>query len=197
MPLKGRELVERVPEKPTNEARLEEAKRLAARRRFLRMGAGASASAVLVTVVHKRAFAGGTTIKKGAVASACVSLQGVPDMKGLNDKKALQFSAMGSPKNVMCRPRDSTVNSCVTPQGKDTYVNEFGQKVNYQYYTDKQLKDGCGVLEDTVRKSYDYRLLQKHYCPVVFDGAGNLTYDLNAKWYSLNKQGALITNACQ
>lgn len=185
---------QRLAEKPAVEARAEEAKRLAARRRFLRMGAGASA--VLVTVVHKRAFAGGTTIKKGAIASACVSLQGFPDMKGINNKKALQFSAMGSPKNMLCRPRDSTVNNCVTPLGKDTYINQWGNTVSYQYYNTSQLKNGCGHLEDTIRNSYDYRLQHKHYCPVIFDAAGDLTYNLNAKWYSLAK-GSVVANACQ
>ena len=183
-------------QKPPDEARAEQAKRLAARRRFLRAGAGVSASAVLVTVVHKRAFAGGTTIKKGAIASACVSLQGVPDMKGINNKKALQFSAMGSPKNIVCRPRDATVNNCVSPLGNGTYIDQFGSKVNYQYYNTNQLKNGCGVLDDTVRNSYLYRLQHKHYCPVVFDSGGDLTYDLTAKWYSLDKSN-VIANACQ
>jgi len=103
---------------------------------------------------------------------------------------------MGSPKNVMCRPPDSTVNNCAVPQGKGTYIDQFGTKVNYQYYTSAQLKDGCGRLEDTIRNSYDYRLQHKHYCPVVFDAAGDLSYDLNAKWYSLDK-GKVIANACQ
>lgn len=188
---------ERTPEKIAGEAGLEEAKRLAARRRFLRMGAGASASAMLVTVAHKRAFAAGPTIKKGAIISACVSLQGRPDITDIHHKKPLQFSAMGNPKNVVCRPRDSMVNNCVAPQGKGTYIDQFGNKVSYQFYTDKQLKDGCGLLEDTVRNSFDYRLHEKHYCPVVFDSAGDLTYDLNAKWFSVDNKGRVIANACQ
>ena len=95
------------------EVQTEEAKRVAARRRFLRMGAGGSA--VLVTIVHKRAFAQGMSLKKGAIASACVSMQGVPDIKGLNQKKALQLSAMGNPKNVMCNARGTT-NTCIDPR---------------------------------------------------------------------------------
>jgi hypothetical protein len=79
-------------------------RRIEARRKFLRMGAGGSA-ALVVTVMHKRAFAGP---KKGdgAVASNCASLRGVPDLRKADKKKALEASAMGTPKHMFCRPRD-------------------------------------------------------------------------------------------
>lgn len=188
----------------------EEAKRIAARRRFLHLGAGGSA--VMVTIVHKRAFAGGGTIKKGAIASACVSMQGVPDLKGVTQKKGLQASALGTPKNLACTPRP-VANTCITPQGNDTLINSFGNEVNFSYFDHNQLKDGCGVLgtpigpdgnglinacDGTISCSYNYRLQVKHYCPIVFDTNGGLTYDLNAKWYSIDKKtGNVVTNACE
>ena len=62
-----------LPEGATQDQRATEDKRVAARRRFLRVGAGGSA-ALVMTVTHKRSFAGG--VKKGVVASHCTSLRG-------------------------------------------------------------------------------------------------------------------------
>jgi hypothetical protein len=159
-----------------------EAKRVAARRRFLKGGTGASA--VVLTVLHKRAFAATTvsTVKKGAIASACVSLQGIPDIKGITQKKALQLSAMGTPKGLMCRAKPVT-NTCTFPQDKADKFDQYGNKTQIAVYSNSQLKDGCGYLDDTVANSHDFRLYSKHYCPVVQNISGDLTYDTNATYY--------------
>jgi hypothetical protein len=158
-----------------------EDKRAAARRRFLKMGAGGS-SAMVMTIVHKRAF-GNVTIKKGAIASACVSLQGVPDIKGMHQKKALQLSAMGTPKGMICRPRP--VNNTCSATSMSPYYNEEGKRV--YTVTSKMLDDGCGKLDDTIHFQRDYRLYQQGYCPVKYDANGDLTYDTAAVYYVKDK----------
>lgn len=165
------------------DVRTEEDKRIAARRRFLRMGAGGSA--MLVTIVHKRAFAAGMTIKKGAIASACVSLMGVPDIKGLDSKRALQLSAMGSPKHVVCNAKE-TVNTCSTPQGTASKYYDLNRQ-QVSYFKSNQFKNGCGDLQTTVDASYNYRLYQKGYCPVVYDSTG-LHYKSDAMYYTIDKK---------
>jgi len=138
-----------------------------------------------VTVMHKRAFArGGTTMKKGTVASACVSLQGVPDIKGMKQKKALQLSPMGSPKGMMCREPKDSANQCVANQ-TSRFFN--ASKLHVPVVDGKTLDDGCGNLEATLYYQKDYRLYQEGFCPVTRDLEGNLTYDTNAKFYAYGK----------
>ena len=179
------------PEASPQDLRAAEEKRVAARRRFLRVGAGGSA-ALVMTVTHKRSFAGG--IKKGVVASHCTSLQGVPDLKGVKNKKALEFSAMGTPKHLMCRPRSNDPN----PVGNcaeiypSRYVDSNG--ITHLVADGNELNKGCGNLNDTVVKSQNYRLYGQDkvggkdpgygegsgggYCPIAFDNNGNLNYVL-------------------
>ena len=178
--------------KRDSEDRPAEAKRLAARRRFLRGGAGGAA--LVVTIVHKRAFAmtSPTTIKKGAIASQCTSLMGVADMTGLDKKKAIQLSQFGNaPKNVVCRPRPAT-NSCGTEMNISQYRDASGNKVNY--LDPRQFKDGCGQLEITLQKSYNYRLYEKGWCPVTYEN-GQLGYNANAIYYDYPKKGSQILEA--
>ena len=54
-----------------------EAKRTAARRRFLKQGAAVGPGAFVVTVHHQRAIAGGKKIMASSAAT-CVSLHGTP-----------------------------------------------------------------------------------------------------------------------
>jgi hypothetical protein len=169
----------------------EDDRRVRARRRFLRMGAGGSA-ALVVTVVHKRAFAG---IKKNVVASACTSLQGVPDLKHVNQKKALETSAMGTPKGLICRPRPpahdpNKVGSCMPSKASKYFQLGIGGNTKVQIVEEGELKHGCGSIlqsamppNNTISASYNYRLYEKGYCPIVYDGSGGLKYDLTAKFY--------------
>jgi len=152
-----------------------EDKRIAARRRFLKMGAGGS-TAVMVTIAHRRAFAG---MKKGQIISNCVSLQGVPDLKGMNQKKALQLSPMGTPKGVQCNPKPAT-NQCVADQ-PSKYYNAQGLQV--AVVRSSKIKDGCGNLTDTLFYQKDFRLYDKGYCPVILSPSGELTYDTTAVFY--------------
>ena len=64
----------------------------------------------------------------------------------------------------------------------------------FQSRTNSQ--NGCGDLTDTVNASYNFRLYEKGYCPVVIDASGNLTYDLSAKYYTFD-HNVLVANACQ
>jgi len=153
-----------------------EDKRVAARRRFLKMGAGGS-TAMVVTIMHKRAFA--STVKKGAIVSACVSLQGYPDIKGMNQKKALQLSPMGTPKGVVCNPKPKT-NQCVanTPS---TYYDGNGQRV--LVVEGSKLSKGCGNFDDTMFFQRDYRLYELGYCPVKINPNGDLVYEAGLVYY--------------
>lgn len=172
-----------------------EAKRLAARRRFLR-GAGGSA-ALVVTVVHKRAFATTGFGKKGAVVSTCVSLQGVPDLRRTDHKKALELSQFGeAPKNVVCRPRDAPPPSCPAERETSRYYNASGQQV--KFLDPKYLKEGCGTLEETILKSRNYRLYEKGWCPIKYE-FGTLSYDSTAQYFKfvkVNNQNVLQPFTC-
>ena len=165
-----------------------EEKRLAARRRFLRGGAGGAA--LVVTIVHKRAFAmTSSTLKKGAIASQCTSLMGVADMTGLDQKKAIQLSQFGNaPKNMVCRERPA-INTCGTEMNKSQYRDASGNFVNY--LDPKQFKNGCGELDVTLEKSYNYRLYEKGWCPVTYDN-GQLGYDASALYYNYPKGSNIL-----
>ena len=178
-----------------------EAKRVAARRRFLRVGGGGSAALVL-TVVHKRSFAG---MKKGVIASQCTSLRGVADLTGAKHKKPLEMSAMGTPKNMICRPPDKDPN----PVGNCTeiypsrYVDKQGKI--YLVADGDQINKGCGNLQLTIDRSRNYRLYGKAdkaseagygkggdgggYCPVAYDGMGDLNYQPNMYYKRVDKKG--------
>lgn len=178
-------------EQPASDSGVAEAKRVAARRRFLRMGAGGSA-AVLVTVVHKRAFAGGGA-KKGSVISHCVSIGGVPDIKGMDQKKALQISAGGTLKHTVCytSPKNPPPPyTCDQPLGGTAPVYGLvqsakgGWKVKevarVEVFSDRQMKEGCGLLTSTPKDprpgmvesvyQYNYRLYKKFSCPIRLNG---------------------------
>ncbi len=184
--------------------------RVAARRRFLRAGAGGSA-ALVMTVTHKRAFAG---MKKGVVASNCASLlQGTPDLTGMKHKKPLEFSAMGTPKNLICRTKDypQPIGNCAEIY-PSRYVDVNG---NTKLVADgDELNKGCGRLDNnepghnTLQQSYNYRLYGQDkaggklpgygegsgggYCPVVIDANGDLNY-VQMNYYKLPK----VNNAPQ
>lgn len=162
-----------------------------ARRRFLRAGAGGTA-ALVVTVAHKRAFAG---IKKNVVASNCASLQGVPDLKNADKKKALQTSAMGTPKGLICRPRDQSPPVCPTVSNKKSQFYKFPNNEGKQFYISAgKFKNGCGTIERTLQTSHNYRLYEKGYCPLKFDANG-LYYDTTATYFK--KDGsAFVQKAC-
>ena len=103
------------PERTTSDTvSTAETKQAAARRRFLRMGAGGSA-AVLVTIVHKRALASG--IKKGSLISRCASLNGTVDLKNATSKKPLEASIGGTYKNLTCNiPGTPNITTCNDPE---------------------------------------------------------------------------------
>jgi hypothetical protein len=177
-------------------------RKTAARRRFLRIGAQGSA-ALVVTVAHRRTFAG---IKNNVMASNCASLQGTPDLKNSHRKKGLETSAMGTPKGLMCRPRPpaddpNKIGNC-TPSGQSEYYQFPNDGGRVSYVDDKELKKGCGsILPDamppnnTITASYNYRLYEKGYCPIVFDNQG-LRYDLNATYYKKDG-GNFILKQCK
>ncbi len=167
-------------------------RRVQARRRFLRIGAGGTA-ALVVTVTHRRAFAG---IKKNVVASNCASLQGVPDLKNTDQKKALQTSAMGTPKGLMCRPRDETPPVCPTTSTKKSTFYKFADDSGKQFYISaNKFKNGCGSIEKTLQASHNYRLYEKGYCPLKYDANG-LYYDRSATYY-LKKDGLFHLMQCE
>lgn len=167
-------------------------RRVEARRRFLRMGAGGTA-ALVVTVTHKRAFAG---IKKNVVASNCASLQGVPDLKNADRKKALETSAMGTPKGLICRPRDETPPVCPTTSTKKSQFYKFANDSGQQFYISaKQFNKGCGSIEQTLQASHNYRLYEKGYCPLKYDANG-LYYDTTATYYK-KKDGMFNLMQCE
>ena len=195
----------------TNPEHTDEDRKIAARRRFLRISAQGSA-AIVVTVAHRRTFAG---IKKNVVASACGSLQGTPDLKGANKKKALEASAMGTPKGLICRPRPpapdpNKLGSC-TPTETSKFFKLDGTNYSKVPIVDgKELENGCGSIlidsmppNNTISASYNYRLYEKGYCPIVFDSSGGLTYKLDAQYYTrtgdgnVNKPYVFTPNACK
>jgi hypothetical protein len=154
-----------------------EDKRAAARRRFLKMGAGGS-TAMMVTIMHKRAYAA-TTLKKGAIVSTCVSLQGYPDIKHMDRKKALQLSPGGTPKGVVCMPKPKT-NQCVANQASK-YYNDQGQKV--LVVDGGKLGKGCGNIDDSLFFQRDYRLYELGHCPVKQLPNGDLTYETGLLYF--------------
>lgn len=189
-------LEDRLEEKPDAgqlpELSSAEDRRVHARRRFLRLGAGGSA-ALVVTVVHKRAFAG---IKKNVVASNCASLQGVPDLKHADQKKALETSAMGTPKGLICRPREEVPPACPTTSGKTSNFYKFANDSGKQFYiSTKYFKDGCGSIEKTLQTSHNYRLYEKGYCPLKYDQNG-LDYDRTATYFKKD-HGVFVQMACE
>jgi hypothetical protein len=181
-------------EAPSQQSRAQEDRRVAARRRFLRQGVGGTA-ALVVTVTHKRAFAGG--IKKGVVASACTSLRGVPDLKGVNAKKALQTSAMGTPKGLICRPKTGDTNKKDICPPSSTHQSHFytdSMGGRMQVYNVDDLKDGCGDISTTINYANTSRLYDKGFCPIVYDSQG-LRYDTTARYF--NKSGSsYVSTAC-
>lgn len=169
-------------ENPANDFSTAEAKRVAARRRFLRLGAGGS-TAILVTVVHKRAFARGGTAKKGTVVSHCISIGGIPNIKGMDSKKALVISAGGTLQGATCNTsKPPPPNTCASPLGGTTPVYGLVQSANGGWkvkvvanvpvFSDNQMKNGCGDLEDMLNSpyQYNYRLYKKFACPVRING---------------------------
>jgi hypothetical protein len=160
-----------------------------ARRRFLRAGAGGTA-ALVVTVAHKRAFAG---IKKNVVASNCASFQGVPDLKGADKKNALQTSAMGTPKGLICRPRDQQISPPTDTRKSEfyKYANNEGQVL---FIKSNGFKNGSGTIQKTLQMSHNYRLYEKGYCPLKFDQNG-LYYDTTATYFKKEGSG-FVQKAC-
>lgn len=168
-------------------------RRVQARRRFLRIGAGGSA-ALVVTVVHKRAFAGP---KKNVVASNCASLRGVPDLKNADKKKALETSAMGTPKGLVCRPRDQAPPPLPTMGKKKSEFYKFPHDSGQQYYfSAKQFNKGLGSIDRTLEASHNYRLYEKGYCPLKYDERG-LTYDRSATYFEKKKGGGFELKNCK
>ncbi|MFM8900114.1 MAG: hypothetical protein ACKOF9_09225 [Burkholderiales bacterium] len=169
------------PQAQPEAATMTDDQRAEARRKFLRMGAGGSA-ALVVTVVHKRAFAG----KKngGAVASNCVSLRGTPDLRKADKKKALEASAFGTPNNMVCRPRDEIPPHPGSPTKTAKYSDVNGNRP--LVYSSKKFKDGLGELNFTLEHANNYRLYEKGYCPIVYDQNG-LRYDTSASYYDKGK----------
>ena len=158
---------------------------------------------MVLTVPHRRAFA----TKKATLISNCTSLQGVPDLKSVKDKKALEASAMGTPKGLQCRaPTDPKPPACQLAVSNGQYKlseyyatpNDLGRE---RYFDPHQLKDGCGTVlpgalpnEDTIAASYNYRLYEKGYCPIVRDPfTGDLRYDLSATYYKRVESGGVVT----
>lgn len=165
-------------------------RRIEARRKFLRTGAGGSA-ALVVTVMHKRAFAG----KKGGnlVASNCTSLLGTPDLRKADKKKALEASAMGTHKNMICRPKGEDKPFPGNPNKTPKYYDQNGNRP--LVYSSKVFSDGLGDLNLTLTHANNYRLYEKGYCPIVYDQFG-LRYNTSAVYYE-KKGGSLIMKSCK
>jgi hypothetical protein len=79
-----------------------EAKRTAARRRFLKQGTAVGTGILVVTLHHQRAMAGGTTIMTSS-AGTCLSLKGT--VQGTT-----QVHNVTNPTGPMV-----TVTQCITP----------------------------------------------------------------------------------
>lgn len=166
--------------------------RIEARRRFLKGSAGGSAM-LMLTVTHKRAFAG----KKGTVASACTSLQGTPDLKGIQNKKALEASAMGTPKGLICRPKGPVEGPALDGiPGTKWSENRDSSGNRVQVYKLAEMKNGLGDIQTTLNYANKARLYDVGYCPIFIDSSGVLQYDHNAQYYEL-KGGVLKAKACQ
>jgi hypothetical protein len=153
-----------------------EDKRVAARRRFFKVGAGGS-TAVVMTIAHRRAFAG---ILKGQMVSNCVSMQGVLDLQGMNKQDPLLLSPMGTPQAVVCKPRGTEANLCNDYQ-TGQYYNAQGDQV--AVIVEGEIAGGCGNLEDTLLYQSDFRLYEKGYCPVQVLPNGDLDYNRDAVYY--------------
>ena len=200
-----------VPVTSDAQEQLRLARRVDARRKFLRYGASGSA-AMVATVSHKRAFAK----KAGALASQCASLQGIPDLTKANSKKALVTSALGGQTNLVCRPQPPATDpngkdSCTATISSSTYVDSGNQRVT-NFFDGSKMGHGCGELGNgyvagaglrpviptawigspgqvanpvgsgTLDKINLWRLYQKGWCPIVYDGGG-LRYDTTQVYY--------------
>ena len=174
-----------------------EAKRLLARRRFMRMGAGGTAG-LMVTVVHKRAFGA----KKTTVQSLCGSLQGTPNFikngggAGMTSKK-ITLSAMGTPKGLVCNAPRQGFNITRNNEGRyfvvdgpfsslkgnPTVVPESGDPDKAKIYTfaDQQVEWGGVNLSESLTYGNEWRLVEKGWCPIYVDGNGLLQTQKNVK----------------
>ena len=170
-----------------------EAKRLSARRRFMRMGAGGTAG-LMVTVVHKRAFGA----KKTTVQSLCGSLQGTPNFikngggAGMTSKK-ITLSAMGTPKGLVCNaPPRAAFNTARNNEGRYFVVNdllkgrvvpESGDPDKAKIYTfaDQEVEWGGENLSESLTYGNEWRLVEKGWCPIYVDGNGLLQTQKNVK----------------
>jgi len=167
-----------------------ERKRLDARRRFMRLGAGGSA-AVVVTVMHKRAFAGSK--KTPSTQSLCGS-NTTPDLKGANGKNALQASAMGTPKGLVCYPQTTgSCNAYNNAWSDNNHLNGSGGKV--LYVKDSEFNTGCGSVNNTLSFANNNRLYNKGFCPIKINPNGSLSYDTTASFYKY-VNGNLTAQAC-
>lgn len=163
-----------------------ENKRQAARRRFMRMGAGGAAG-LMVTVVHKRAFAGA---KKTTVQSLCGSLQGTPDFiknggsSGVTSKK-ITLSAMGTPKGLVCK--NPSPNTSALRENKTKYWShspfaagarkvDVGGGQDWYTFNDNIVEAGYGNLNDTLARGNEWRILEHGYCPIQVDAQGQLVF---------------------
>lgn len=156
-----------------------EAKRLSARRRFMRMGAGGTAG-LMVTVVHKRAFAG----KKTTIQSLCGSLAGTPNFikngngAGMTTKK-ITLSAMGTPKGLVCGPTQPATNWTRSEEGKYWTNSPFGANARIEgskiyTYEEASVKLGGIDINDTLTKGNEWRLVENGWCPIKLDSNGML-----------------------
>ena len=174
-----------------------EAKRLLARRRFMRMGAGGTAG-LMVTVVHKRAFGA----KKTTVQSLCGSLQGTPNFikngagAGMTSKK-ITLSAMGTPKGLVCNAPPRGFNTTRNNEGRyfvvdgpfsslkgnPTVVPESGDPDKAKIYTfaDQEVEWGGANLSESLTYGNEWRLVEKGWCPIYVDGNGLLQTQKDVK----------------
>ena len=161
-----------------------ENKRQAARRRFMRMGAGGAAG-LMVTVVHKRAFAGA---KKTTVQSLCGSLQGTPDFikngssSGVTSKK-ITLSAMGTPKGLVCTNPSTNTSALRENRTKYWSNSPFAAGArnrnvpgaqDWYTFNDNIVEAGYGNLNDTLARGNEWRILEHGYCPIQVDSQGHL-----------------------
>lgn len=179
-------------------------KRVAARRRFLRVGSAGS-TAFVMTVVHQRAFAGG---KKATAVSACTSMVGIPDLTKVTGQKALATSAGGTPTGFICRSKGNPATTTAgnpAPIGICTPGTNGSGPGHYSKFTDvngarylvakdTELAKGCGSLAGTfgqgatIPASYDFRLYEKGFCPLIYDSStGQLSYNTSAVYYQFDK----------
>ena len=175
-----------------------EAKRLMARRRFMRMGAGGTAG-LMVTVVHKRAFGA----KKTTVQSLCGSLQGTPNFikngggAGMTSKK-ITLSAMGTPKGLVCNAPRQGFNTNRNNEGRYFLVDPVWgappspgpriavdsndpNKAKIYTFADQQVEWGGANLSESLTYGNEWRLVEKGWCPIYVDGNGLLQTQKNVK----------------